>query len=100
MLDRSRQCQYAAKSPLGRDEERRRARPARARPDVLLGGGVLTDLIVTNEQQEWFLDGYRPHRVDTDLNTYYRSSRVLEDAFELARTVLDPANTCAKPCTT
>lgn len=58
----------------------------------VLGGGVLADMAATREQQRWFLQGYGQHEVDTDLLTYYRGLRVLEDASELAEVVLDPRN--------
>src|SRR5699024_6134878 len=59
----------------------------------VLGGSVLADMAVTPEQQGWFVDGYGWHEIDTDLLTYYRGLRVLEDASELAETVLGPDNT-------
>ncbi|GAA1442898.1 phosphotransferase enzyme family protein [Nocardiopsis tropica] len=57
----------------------------------VLGGGVLADRAATEEQQDLFLDGYGHHRADAELLAYYRGLRVLEDASELAGTVIDPA---------
>ncbi len=59
----------------------------------VLGGGVLADTAATPQQQNWFGEGYGPHPVDTDLITYYRGLRTLEDASELAWIVLDPQST-------
>lgn len=65
----------------------------------VLGGGVLADAAATPQQQNWFSAGYGPHTVDTDLITYYRGLRTLEDASEPAWAVLDPQNSTEERCT-
>ncbi|MEU3270986.1 phosphotransferase [Saccharomonospora sp. NPDC006951] len=61
----------------------------------VLGGGVLADLPVTPEHQTDFLNGYGgvggAREIDTELITYYRGLRTLEDIAEPASVVLDPA---------
>lgn len=60
----------------------------------VLGGGVLADLPVTPEHQTDFLNGYGGvggvREIDTELITYYRGLRTLEDVAEPASVVLDP----------
>ncbi|ASR35614.1 hypothetical protein BAY61_12090 [Prauserella marina] len=60
----------------------------------VLGGGVLADLPVTPEHQADFMNGYARQgtvEVDTELITYYRGLRTLEDIAEPASVVLDPS---------
>nr|WP_239579411.1 aminoglycoside phosphotransferase family protein [Microlunatus panaciterrae] len=57
----------------------------------VLGGGVLTDHPVTEEQQAWFFEGYGSPTVERDRLTYFTCARAVEDVTGWAMTMFNPA---------